>query len=175
MKQIFLSLLIIYAAFVNLACPQKTAIRKASEASFQLAGSINDAQKAVESAFDGQIIGKATAIKLNDSLRRANDGSVKLTNAVDALRKLYADGAPLPQTKLDVLNLILSDEVITPLLQILDELKIVSASRAPALFAAIASVKTLVIVISSAFPAKSSVSLQLERRNDVAVNFAPLG
>ena len=169
MKQICLTLLVIYAAAFNLACPQKSAIRRANEASYQLAGSINDAQKAVEQAFNQHIIGTDSAIRLNGYLKTANDGSIRLTQAVETLRQIYSDPAQIPRTKLDALNLILSEQIITPVLRILDELKIVGADKAPALFAALGAVKTLIVVIAAAFPGHSNAVSELNRRNFIYV------
>ncbi|HXG85778.1 MAG TPA: hypothetical protein VNI84_17295 [Pyrinomonadaceae bacterium] len=156
------SLTVIYAVILTCACPQKSAIRRANEAGYQLAGAINDAQKAVEAAYDARAFSRETAIKLNTHLRTANHGSARLNDAIRAARQIAGGGAALPQSKIDALNLIFSEQVITPILEILNELKITNAGRAPALFAAIQSVKTLILVISSAFPQKSSAVIKLE-------------
>ena len=162
LSTLILSCLLIYSLIFVAACPQKSVTRQAAEASFQLAGTINDAQKALESAFRQNIIGAETAKRLNDQLRVANEGSIKLTAAIKILRETFPSGN-LPQNKIDALNLILSDEIITPVLQILDELKIVDSSKTPALFAAISSVKSLIVVISAAFSQKSRAMRILER------------
>lgn len=160
---LILSCLLIYTLVLTTACPKKSAIRRANEASFQLAGTINDAQKALENAYAQGIVTNETALKLNYQLRIANEGSQKLTVALRALRTEFPNGE-LPANKIEFLNQVLSDEIITPVLRILDELKIVDGSKTPALLAAISSIKSLIVIISAAFPQKSAQMEILERR-----------
>lgn len=153
---------IIAACLLTTACPKAKTLRVSYKASYRLAGTINDAQIAVEQAYNSGAISNALARRLNDDLKIANGGAKYLTETVESLKKSYGDSKHIPAGALDNLNIILSNEVVTPILRVLNALGLVSGDKAPYLLAAIASIKTLIIAVSASFPSKTASLIRLE-------------
>lgn len=153
MKKTFTTFLIIYTLFLC-ACPKETAIRKASKASFQLSGLTIDAVNATAKAFDAGIIDLSTKDKLADSLKLIAIGGKRFNNTLEIF--VRESGENLPTTKIEILNRIFSEEIVTPFLEILQKVKIISAAKAEYLVIAINSLRAAILLISDGFTAANA-------------------
>lgn len=144
MKKLLTCLLLIYSLFL-MACPKETAVRKAAKASYELSGITLDVVKAVGKAYDAGIFSLAAKDRLAANLKTVIAGGQKFNAAVTAINGVPTD------SQTSVLNQIFSDEVVTPFLAILQELKVLSPSQATYLHTAITALRAAILIISGVF------------------------
>jgi len=158
MKKI-ISLILVYSlCLLMTACPKETAIRKAAKASFELSGLTVDAIAATAKAYNENLISLETKDKIAAPLKVIAVGGKKFN---EALKRFYAEsGENLPADKLGILKLIFSTELVAPLLEILQELKVVSADRAAYLLSAVNALQAVILIISNGFASvKAEISM----------------
>lgn len=127
-----------------MACPKETAIRKAARASFELSGITLDVVKAVGKAYDERIISLATKDKLAGHLKLVISGGKKFNQSIEGLNALTTAQA-------SVLNTIFSDEIVTPFLAILEEVRALTPAQADHVRTAIAALRAAILIISGTF------------------------
>lgn len=151
MKNLILSLLILYSMFLMTACPKESAVKNAAKASYSLSGLTVDIAVAAARAYNAQIITLDTKDKIAGYLKTISIGGKRFNNTLLIFAR--QSGPELPEDRLAVLNKIFSDEVVAPFLEVLQSLKILPASRADYLRTAINALRAAVLVISSGFTA----------------------
>lgn len=144
MKKLLTCCLLIYAIFL-MGCPKETAVRKAANASYQLAGITGDVINGVGKAYDAGILSLATKDKLAAQLKLVVSGGKKFNLAIEAL-----NATPSP-ADISILNQIFSEQVVAPFLAILEELKVLLPNQADYLHTAITALRTAILIISGVF------------------------
>ena len=145
MKKILTILLIISALFLT-ACPKDSVVRKAAKSSYQLSGLTRDVVAATAKAYDAGVINTATKNKIAEKLQLIAIGGQKFNQIVTGLN----NSSTVPADKQALLNQILSAELAGPFLEILEALKVVSASQAAYLHSALAALRIAILTISAA-------------------------
>lgn len=148
MKKFFTSLLIIYSLFLT-ACPKETAVRKAAKASFELSGITLDVINATSKAYDAGIIGLAAKDRLAAAEKKIAAGGKHFNELLTGFMAQSSNN--LTADQITILNQIFSNEVVTPFLQILQELGAISLDQVAYLQTAIAALRSAILVISGTF------------------------
>ena len=151
MKNLLLSLLVIYTVLLSAACPQN-ATREAAKASYSLSGLTVDVAKGTARAYQDGIIGIETKDRIANYLKTISIGGKRFNNTLEIFVK--ESGENLPTDKLAILNTIFNDEVIAPFLEILTALKVLPSEKAQYLRTAIAALRSSILIISAGFTAK---------------------
>lgn len=148
MKKVFTCLILIYSLFL-MACPKTAAVRKAAKASFEMAGIVKDVIAATGKVYDAGIINLATKDRLAAAEKRVASGGKHFNELLAGY--IATDPSGVPADKLAILNQIFSNEIVTPFLEILQELKVISPGTATYLTIAIDSLRAAILLISGAF------------------------
>lgn len=156
MKNIFLVLLVISSLFL-LACPKETAVRRAAKASYSLSGLTVDAINATGKAYAAEIIDLRTKDKMANALKTISIGGKRFNQTLEIFVRESGAGE-LPPDKLAFLNKIFSDEVVTPFLEVLQTMKVLSPAQSDYLHVAIAALRSAILVISNGFTAAKAVA-----------------
>lgn len=150
MKKILLSLIVIYSMIFLLACPKKdTAVREAVKASYSLSGLTIDGIAATAKAYNAGIIDVQTKDKIANALKNIAIGGKRFNQTLE--KYVQESGENMPTDKIAILNKIFSDEVVTPLLEILQSMKILSADKAEYLRSAINALRAVILTIQNGF------------------------
>jgi hypothetical protein len=166
MKIFNMKLLVVFAllyCIVLTACPKDTAVRKAARASYELAGLTHDAIAATERAYNDHILVKEQKDRIAVWLGTIAHGGVKFNQIATQINGVNANVTPTGT--LNTLNLILSQEIAGPFLQILAELRALTAGQAVFLQAAIAALRTAILTISAVI---SQDTYQRLQRSDLS-------
>lgn len=128
------------------ACDGKKALSESAEAAKDIGGGTRDAIKAVRQAWEQKLITTEQKDKFADLLGAIARGGQKGVAAIDALEKsgvteLTADH----RAQLDTL---FSDGVITPFLEMITEIAKLSPTSSVAIRAAIATLRTAILLLS---------------------------
>jgi hypothetical protein len=145
MKRFFTAILIVYSLFLT-ACPKETAVRKAAKASYELSGITLDVIHTTEKAYAAGILSLAAKDRLAGYEKRVASGGKHFNDVLVAFNAQTSGN--LTADQLGVLNKILSDEIVTPFLAILQELAVVSLDQVAYLKTAIAALRTAILIIS---------------------------
>ena len=148
-QQIAVLLLITTVAYFGsgFACGGPKTISVAAEAAKDIGGGVRDTIKAVGDAYDKKLITLEQKDRMADLLGAIAKGGLNGVGAIETLQK--SGVTTLTGTNAQVLNTIFSDEVIAPFLQLLTELGKLSASSSAAICAALISVRTAIVLLSS--------------------------
>jgi hypothetical protein len=145
MKRFFTALLIVYSLFLT-ACPKDTAVRKAAKASFELSGLTLDVINATGKAYEAGILSLAAKDRLAGYEKQVASGGKHFNDALAAFNAQTSGNLSADQVK--ALSVILSAEIVTPFLQILQELGAVTLGQVAYLQSAIAALRTAILIIS---------------------------
>lgn len=154
MKKIFIAAMLVYCLLL-FGCPKKSEAKKAAELSYQFSGLVLDLAKAAEKAFDSGLITLAQKDSAVTLIRGMNTGAKSFN--VLATELAASSEAPAPD-KLAVLNRILSNEVITPFLEVL---KLFTGVNVPFVTEAISAIRIAILTISGTL---SEFGVQTDRR-----------
>ncbi len=145
MKSFLTAILIVYSLFLT-ACPKDTAVRKAAKASYELSGITVDVVNATKKAYDAGIIGLAAKDRLAGYEKTITSGGKHFNDVLSGYIAQTAGNLTADQVK--ILNTILSDQLVTPFLAILQELALISLDQVAYLRTAIAALRTAILIIS---------------------------
>lgn len=131
------------------ACPgpKDKSFKTVAEAAKDIGGGTRDVIKAVGEAYDKGLITTAQKDKFADLLRAIARGGKKGVDVLDTIQK--AGLTEVPADKQQALNLVFSDEVITPYLTLLTELGKLSETQSAAIRAALVVVRTAILLLSN--------------------------
>jgi uncharacterized BrkB/YihY/UPF0761 family membrane protein len=145
MKKFLTVMLIIYSLFLT-ACPKDTAVRKAAKASYELSGITLDVIHATEKAYNAGIIGLAAKDRLAGFEKHVATGGKHFNDVLAGF--IAQTSGNLTADQVSILSKILSDEIVTPFLAILQELAVISLDQVAYLKTAIAALRTAILIIS---------------------------
>jgi hypothetical protein len=149
MKKI-LSVFIVLWSLIMCGCPADSPTRKAAKASFELSGITLDVVNATAKAYDAGIISLAVKDKMAAAEKKIAEGGAHFNDLLAGFIKQYPNGQ-IPADKLGLLNSIFSGDIVTPFLQILEQIKVLSPTQAGYLSAAISTLRTALLVIAGVF------------------------
>lgn len=134
------------SAATQTACGEKR-LSQAAEAAKDIGGGTRDVIRAVGQAYDQKLIILEQKDKFADLLSLIAKGGQK---GVDAIELLHQQGIKSPTTEQSrLLMKIFDDDVIAPFLQLLTELGKLSDESSVAIRAALISVRTAILLLSS--------------------------
>lgn len=145
MKRFFTALLVVYSLFLT-ACPKDTSVRKAAKASFELSGLTVDVINATKKAYEAGILSLAAKDRLASYEGKLAIGGKHFNQVLEAFNAQTSGNLTADQVA--QLSVILSDEVVTPFLQILQELGAITLDKVEYLRTAIAALRTAILIIS---------------------------
>lgn len=144
---IALVLVLLPSTFGYGPCNKQKSLSVAAEAAKDIGGGTRDVIKAVGEAFDEKLITLEQKDKLADLLGNIARGGQKGVAAIDALEK--AGVTTLSGADAETLSRVFTDDVVAPFLQLLTELGKLSDSSSAAIRAALVSVRTAIVLLSS--------------------------
>jgi hypothetical protein len=142
--KIFLTALVVLFALIVTACPKDTAIHKAAKASYELSGITRDVIAATDKAYTQHDISLALKNKLAGELVLIAAGGKRFNEIATGVNNINT----ISTDKLQILNTILSNEIAGPFLSILQDISVLSLPQAVALKAALATLRTAILLIS---------------------------
>ena len=120
---------------------------QAAEAAKDIGGGTRDVIKAVGEAYQKGLLSRDQKDRLADLLKAIAKGGQKGVDTIEALQR--AQVSTLDNEQRRQLTRIFDDEVIAPFLELLTELGKLSDSSSIAIRAALASVRTAIVLLSS--------------------------
>lgn len=161
MNVLLLMFLIPTVAFAS-GCPtKKSQLEKAAKASFQVSGLTIDVLKATRKAYEENLIDLDTKNKMADSLKLLALGGEAFNNAVKGAVNEYGASGKIPLSKYQELNVLFSNQVVAPFLQISTESGLLSNTKATYLRVAIMALKATIVTIGKGF--SNSVAEKIDR------------
>lgn len=141
-------------------CGRQKSIEVAAEAAKDIGGGVRDTIKAVSDAYDAKLITLEQKDKLALLLKRIAQGGQK---GVDAIAFLESKGATTLSGP-DSLSItrIFNDDVVAPFLELLTEMGKLTDAQAAAIRAALASVRTAIVLLSSKI-GRADIIREIER------------
>lgn len=159
MKKLLISLLISGSMF--LAGCNTPAIQKAVKASGELASTIHDGIVAAGNLYDQHVISLTQKDKIADGLVAISKAGKTFNDSVIAASKLPDKGvSQLPALAAQF------DTVVTPFLNLLDELKLLSPAASATIATSIAALKTAIIIIAAALSGSGNSTASIDRLAD---------
>jgi hypothetical protein len=128
-------------------CGGEKTLAQAAEAAKDIGGGTRDVIKAVGEAYQKGLLTLAQKDRLAALLKAIAKGGEKGIDAIEALQKTQA--STLTSDQRQQLTRIFDDEVVTPFLQLLQELGTLSGDASVAIRAALVSVRTAIVLLSS--------------------------
>lgn len=129
------------------ACPKENEFDKAAKTSLRIAQLTRDAVEATARAYNDGIISLETKDKMAMQLDRVIAGGRTFNAAVSVAYEKYKKTGDLSSKH--TLDILLTNEVVTPFLQFLELAKVVSPEQAPYLWTAINVLRTALLAIGS--------------------------
>lgn len=161
---------LVFPLTIPLSGCSKTNLKKAAEAAKDINMATLRVVRAVAQAYDKKLIGLETKDKLADLLKKMADAGFKGTQIIDYLNSKYNGNTSLiPQEEWRNIFVVFDDGVVAPFLEILRTLGALSPDNAYQIRIALQGVRSLVLVIASAFNRKASLErefIKLEYRRD---------
>lgn len=140
----------------------KKALAEASEAAKDIGGGTRDTINAVSQAFDAKLLTLEQKDKLADLLIAIAKGGQK---GVAALQAIEASGVTeLDLTQREMLNRLFDEAVIAPFLDLLTELGKLSNESSAAIRAALAAVRTAILLFSQKIGRATEIELLIQQR-----------
>lgn len=143
---VVLALVLLPSTFAFGPCNRQKTLNTAAEAAKDIGGGTRDVIKAIGEAYQAKLITFEQKNHFADLLKAIAKGGQKGVDAIEALQKQGVDTLSGAQSQ--ALMLIFDDEVVTPFLQLLTELGKLSDSSSAAIRAALASVRTAIVLLS---------------------------
>lgn len=143
----FFAIFILSLSLVLTGCPSGSGIQKSAQAADKLPALTDSVITAVGGAYDAGVITLAQKDKFVTTAQKVISGGRALDNAIKAAQAAK-DTSP---ATVATLNALFSTGVVTPFLQILEDLKLLPPDKAATVIAAINLVRTAILTISSAF------------------------
>lgn len=142
-------------------CNSPKTLSVAAEAAKDIGGGTRDVIKAVGDAYQAKLITLEQKDKYADLLKKIAQGGQR---GVDAIEDLQNAGVTNPNAEQsNLLRRIFDDDVVTPFLELLTEIGKLSESSSIAIRAAMASVRTAIVLLSSKI-GRSDVIRAIEAR-----------
>lgn len=167
MKQYTRSISVLLAATLliytcaGFACNRQNTLAQAAEAAKDIGGGVRDVIKAVGQAYDAKLITLEQKDQLAEILKAIAKGGQK---GVDAIQKLQEQGVDIPTPdQRAILNRIFDDDVVAPFLNLLTRLGTLSNDQSIAIRAALTSVRTAIVLLSSRI-GRTDVIREIEAR-----------
>lgn len=157
MKKI-ITLILIYAVFLVSACPKKS-INEAKKQSAQIANYANNGVEITRELFRGQIISLEQKDKIADGFILLAKSGQTFDLTVKNIENTY--GTRPPKSEIERLFQVFNAEVVARFLDILRELKVVSANNQ--IGEVVALLQTAILAIAKVFGNKRQVELQIEQ------------
>lgn len=145
MKRTLLAALLIFTSLFHIACPKDSVVRKAARASYELSGLTRDVIAATGKAYDAQILTLDQKNQIARKLQMIAAGGARFNQIATA-----ANNSNTNPSVITTLNLILSNEITAPFLEILQILGAISPTRADYLQVTLAALRTAILTISAA-------------------------
>lgn len=142
-------------------CNKQKSLEVAAEAAKDIGGGTRDVIKAVGDAYYKKLITLEQKDRLADALSAIARGGQKGVSAIEALDK--AGVTTMSGSDAEALSRIFTDEVVAPFLELLTELGKLSASSSAAIRAALVSVRTAIVLLSSKI-GRANIIRQIEAR-----------
>jgi hypothetical protein len=128
-------------------CNKQSTLNSAAEAAKDIGGGTRDVIKAVGDAYQAKLITIEQKDKYADLLKKIAQGGQR---GVDAIELLHNQGVKEPSAEQsNLLRKIFDDDVVTPFLNLLTEMGKLSEAQSAAIRAAMASVRTAIVLLSS--------------------------
>lgn len=163
MKRFLLSMLVICSMFYLQACPKKETLKvQSAKLSYSFSGLTVDAINAVGKAYTEGKISVQTKDKWANKLKFIATGGKRVHQNLEKF--INESGANLPTDKAAIISKIFSDEVITPLLEILQDMKLMTADRAEYLRVAINALRTAILTVGSML---GSANIEVQKLEEV--------
>jgi hypothetical protein len=156
--------LVLMLALVSLpitGCGGEKTLSQAAEAAKDIGGGTRDVIKAVGEAYDKKLITLEQKDRLADTLKSIAKGGQKGVDAIELLQKQGVENPTPEQSRL--LMTIFDNDVIAPFLNLLTDLSKLSPSSSATIRAALASVRTAILLLSSRI-GRADVIRQIEAR-----------
>lgn len=128
-------------------CGGEKQLAQAAEAAKDIGGGTRDVIKAVGEAYQKGLLTLAQKDRFADLLKAIARGGQKGVSVIEALQKAGVTTLNGEQRK--QLTLIFDDEVVAPFLELLQDLGKLSESSSAAIRAALVSVRTAIVLLSS--------------------------
>lgn len=164
-KRKLTSLVLTVAIFLSATaygpCNKQNSLQVAAEAAKDIGGGTRDVIKAVDEAFEKKLITIEQKDRLADILIAMSKGGQKGVDAIDALEK--SGVTTLSGPKAEALSKLFTDDVVAPFLNLLTELGKLSDSQSAAIRAALISVRTAIVLLSSKI-GRADIIKQIEAR-----------
>lgn len=146
-----LSITLTVAVFLSASafgpCNKQNSLNVAAEAAKDIGGGTRDVIKAVGDAFDKKLITLEQKDRFADILGAIARGGQKGVTAIEALER--AGVTTLSGSDAEALSRIFTDEVVAPFLELLTEIGKLSPASSAAIRAALISVRTAIVLLSS--------------------------
>ena len=158
MKKTITVLVLIYSMVLLSACPQKS-IGEAKRQSSQIAVYANNGVEITRELFRNQIISLAQKDRIADGFILLAKSGQTFDLAVKNIENTY--GTRPPKSEIERLFKIFNAELVAKFLDILRELKVISADNR--IGEVIALLQTAILIIAKVFGNKRQVELQIEQ------------
>lgn len=155
--------LIAYSGY-GFACNKENTVNQAAEAAKDIGGATRDVIKAVGEAYQAKLITLEQKDKLAGYLKLIAKGGQKGVDKLEQIQK--SGGTVITGPDGDILNKIFSDEVVAPFLNLLTDLGKLSDTSSAAIRAALASLRTTIILLSGKI-GRVDVIKQIEARERI--------
>lgn len=142
-----LALAVFLSATAYGPCNKQNSLQVAAEAAKDIGGGTRDVIKAVGQAYDQKLITLEQKDRFADLLIAISKGGQRGVDAIEILHKQGVENPTAEQSRL--LMKVFDDDVIAPFLQLLTELGKLSDESSIAIRAALASVRTAIVLLSS--------------------------
>ena len=158
MKKIVTALLLIYSLVMLTACPQKS-ITEAKKQSSQIAVYANNGVEITRELFRSQIISIAQKDRIAEGFILLAKSGQTFDRTVKNIENAY--GTRPPKSEIERLFQVFNAEVVARFLDILRELKVVSADNR--IGEVVALLQTAILAIAKVFGNKRQLELQIEQ------------
>lgn len=155
--KILASLLVIYSLLLLSACPKKS-ISEAKKQSAQIAVYANNGVEATRTLFQSRVITLEQKDRIADAFILLAKAGQTFDRTIQNIETTY--GAKPPKTELYKLFQVFNAEVVGRFLDILQQLKIISANNQ--IGEIVSLIQTAILTIARLFGNKRQVELQLE-------------
>jgi hypothetical protein len=128
-------------------CNRQSTLNSAAEAAKDIGGGTRDVIKAVGDAYQAKLITLEQKDRFADLLKAIAQGGQRGVDAIEFLQKQGVE-TPTAEQRINLMR-IFDDDVIAPFLNLLTEIGKLSNAQSVAIRAALASVRTAIVLLSS--------------------------
>lgn len=146
MKNFAAIFLIVFSLIVT-ACPSKSAMEKAFNASAKLSQVGTQAAIGTKDLFDAGVISFETKESIAKGLRKVQQKGAEFNTILSELKAKY--GKNPPENELAFLDIFFNREIIAPFVQILIEIGALSKEKAQQVFLIVAGLKQIIYTIAN--------------------------